>query len=152
MGVESILRRHSPAHDGIEEGFPLASIETEDLLIRSRCRVCNLYSQRHSRATSATACVDVDLSVGYSRTCIKALVNFMVYAVGCLYTSVLICIGGTGRSYKCLNHVIHTSILPPTRASKGGRGLSFSFFSCRRDCLRPPTKNTTTVRHEKLTL
>ena len=30
-------------------------------------------------------------------------------------------------------------MLPPTRASKGGRGLSFSLLSCRRDCLRPPT-------------
>lgn len=38
--------------------------------------------------------------------------------------------------------VIHTSILPPTRASRGGRGLSFSFFSCRRECLRPPTTST----------
>lgn len=56
---------------------------------------------------------------------------------------------------RCIRHpvkelqpVIHTSILPPTRASKGGRGLSFSLFSCRRDCLRPPTKNKTkcTVR------
>lgn len=29
-------------------------------------------------------------------------------------------------------------MLPPTRARRGGRGLSFSFFSCRRECLRPP--------------
>lgn len=42
----------------------------------------------------------------------------------------------------CRHGVIHTSILPPTRASRGGRGLSFSFFSCRRECLRPPTMST----------
>lgn len=31
VGVEGVLRRHSPAHDGVEEGFPLAGVETEDL-------------------------------------------------------------------------------------------------------------------------
>lgn len=31
-----------------------------------------------------------------------------------------------------------TSIFPPTLASKGGRGLSRSLFSCLRDCLLPP--------------
>lgn len=36
--------------------------------------------------------------------------------------------------------VFHTSMLPPTRASKGGSGLSFSLLSCRRECLRPPTQ------------
>lgn len=30
-----------------------------------------------------------------------------------------------------------TSRLPPTLARRGGRGLSFSFLSWRRDCLRP---------------
>lgn len=30
-----------------------------------------------------------------------------------------------------------TSRLPPTRANKGGSGLSFSFLICLRDCLRP---------------
>lgn len=34
MGVESVLRRHAPAHDGIEEGLPLASVEPQDLVIR----------------------------------------------------------------------------------------------------------------------
>lgn len=33
-----------------------------------------------------------------------------------------------------------TSILPPTRARRGGRGLSLSLFSCLRDCRRPPGK------------
>lgn len=33
MGVESILRRHAPAHDGVEEGFPLASVEPQDLVM-----------------------------------------------------------------------------------------------------------------------
>jgi len=31
MGVEGILRGHPPAHDGIEEGFPLAGVEPQDL-------------------------------------------------------------------------------------------------------------------------
>lgn len=31
-----------------------------------------------------------------------------------------------------------TSMFPPTLASKGGRGLSLSVFSCLRDCLLPP--------------
>lgn len=30
--VESVLGRHAPAHDGIEEGFPLASVEPQDLV------------------------------------------------------------------------------------------------------------------------
>lgn len=30
-----------------------------------------------------------------------------------------------------------TSRLPPTRANRGGSGLSFSFLICLRDCLRP---------------
>lgn len=34
VGVEGILRRHAPAHDGIEEGFPLASVEPQDLVVR----------------------------------------------------------------------------------------------------------------------
>lgn len=34
MGVEGVLRRHAPAHDGIEEGFPLASVESQDLVMR----------------------------------------------------------------------------------------------------------------------
>lgn len=29
--VEGVLRRHAPAHDGVEEGFPLAGVEPEDL-------------------------------------------------------------------------------------------------------------------------
>lgn len=33
--------------------------------------------------------------------------------------------------------VVQTSRLPPTLARRGGRGLSFSFLSWRRDCLRP---------------
>lgn len=33
-----------------------------------------------------------------------------------------------------------TSIFPPTRARRGGRGLSLSLFSCLRDCRRPPGK------------
>ncbi|TNN41264.1 hypothetical protein EYF80_048572 [Liparis tanakae] len=33
MGVEGILRGHPPAHDGIEEGFPLAGVEPQDLVI-----------------------------------------------------------------------------------------------------------------------
>lgn len=31
MRVESILRGHAPAHDGIKEGFPLTSVEPKDL-------------------------------------------------------------------------------------------------------------------------
>lgn len=31
-----------------------------------------------------------------------------------------------------------TSMLPPTRARRGGRGLSLSLFSCLLDCRRPP--------------
>ena len=34
MGVEGVLRRHAPAHDGIEEGFPLPSVESQDLVMR----------------------------------------------------------------------------------------------------------------------
>lgn len=29
--VEGVLRRHAPTHDGVEEGFPLAGVEAEDL-------------------------------------------------------------------------------------------------------------------------
>lgn len=36
MRVEGILRRHAPAHDGVEEGFPLASVEPQHLVIRRR--------------------------------------------------------------------------------------------------------------------
>lgn len=43
-------------------------------------------------------------------------------------------------------------MLPPTRASKGGRGLSFSFLSCRRDCLRPPVTGRAAVRPSLSTL
>lgn len=32
--VEGVLRRHTPAHDGVEEGFPLASVEPQDLVKR----------------------------------------------------------------------------------------------------------------------
>lgn len=31
VGVEGILRWHAPAHDGVEEGFPLAGVEPEHL-------------------------------------------------------------------------------------------------------------------------
>lgn len=27
VGVEGVLRRHAPAHDGVEEGFPLPGVE-----------------------------------------------------------------------------------------------------------------------------
>lgn len=31
MRVEGVLGGHAPAHDGVEEGFPLASVETQHL-------------------------------------------------------------------------------------------------------------------------
>lgn len=38
-----------------------------------------------------------------------------------------------------------TSMFPPTLASRGGSGLSRSLFSCRRDCLLPPTAKQPSV-------
>lgn len=38
-----------------------------------------------------------------------------------------------------------TSILPPTRARRGGRGLSLSLLSCLLDCRRPPGGSPTTA-------
>lgn len=38
VGVEGVLGRHAPAHDGIQEGFPLSGIEAQDLgRAESRC-------------------------------------------------------------------------------------------------------------------
>lgn len=35
MGIEGILRRHAPAHDGIDKGFPLSGVEPQDLVVKS---------------------------------------------------------------------------------------------------------------------
>ena len=31
MGVEGVLRRHAPAHDGVQEGLPLPGVEPQNL-------------------------------------------------------------------------------------------------------------------------
>lgn len=119
MRVEGILRRHAPAHDGVEEGFPLASVEPQDLVIRRhrfRQNIISLLTKSKMLLVAPTQGI------------------YLHFKMHC--------------SVKHLQHVIHTSILPPTRASKGGRGLSFSFFSCRRECLRPPTKKTPNASSE----
>lgn len=37
VGVEGVLRRHAPPHDGVEEGFPLARIEAQNLFMSRHC-------------------------------------------------------------------------------------------------------------------
>ena len=51
LGVEGVLRRHPPSHDGVEEGLALSRVESEDLDLP-----VHLGQQRRQRAVAAIAC------------------------------------------------------------------------------------------------
>ena len=50
LGVEGVLRRHPPSHDGVEEGLALSSVESENLNLP-----VHLGQERRERAVASVA-------------------------------------------------------------------------------------------------
>lgn len=122
MGVEGVLGRHAPAHDGVQESLALAGVEAENLqgaevLVGSQRGLRSVWHLGAWRRLQACWTRTISTEECSPRAQGSA---------------------GTTAPDALRLRLTLTSIFPPTLASKGGRGLSRSLFSCLRDCLLPP--------------
>lgn len=162
--VEGVLGGHAPAHDGVQKGLPLAGIEAQHLREQGvgwgsrefRDREKGIWRgggrEEHREGRGLQLGQDPEgraqtqgLSWPHLYTAVTvgkplALLPPPLFHTPEVYRGELFALrrgqGNWGRGVQAGP----TSILPPTRARRGGRGLSLSLFSCLLDCRRPPGK------------
>lgn len=126
VGVEGILRGHAPAHDGIQKSLPLSGIEAQNLARAVKGRDLKLYDQNYGMRKKKE---QGTLEPRGSLSLRKPSAPLTSRAV-------------RSRPRGSGERAGPTSMLPPTRARRGGRGLSLSLLSCLLDCRRPPREQT----------
>lgn len=156
VGVEGVLGGHAPAHDGVQKGLPLPGVEAQHLGRRAGGGGAEnsgmgreAYGGRSWGEAQRTQDPETQGSV-LAPPLLGRDPGQAPHLPASIPTphpqwssrdELFVLRRGKG-GWESGVQTGPTSILPPTRARRGGRGLSLSLFSCLLDCRRPPGKQT----------